>query len=72
MSPSLRKRMCCIKIFCKVTEKNKWIMNITMSITFVSHNKVSYFTQQEIRQLRKSNFVGNETVNSTTAEFCHC
>lgn len=71
MSPSLRKRMYCIRIFCKVTEKNKWIMSITMSITFVSLNKVSYFTQQEIRQLRKSNFVGNETVNSTTAEFCH-
>ena len=47
-------------------------MSITMSITFVSLNKVSYFTQQEIRQLRKSNLIGNETVNSTTAEFCHC
>ena len=37
---------------------------------FVSSNEVSYFTQQDLSYLKKSNFTGIETTISKTAKFC--
>ena len=41
--------MCCVKIFCNVTEKYKQMNNerYYMPVIFVNSNEVSYFTQQK-------------------------
>ena len=37
---------------------------------FVSCNEASYFTQQEILQQKKLNFLGTEATKSTTVKIC--
>lgn len=40
-----------------------------MQLIFNSSTEVAHFTQKEIHQLQKSNFLGNKTTKYTTASF---
>ena len=62
--------MSCITILCNLTEKNPKQMTTEYNNAFVSSNEVSYFTQQDLSYLKKSNFTGIETTISKTAKFC--